>query len=225
MKYSQFIAMLGGLAVLPTLLGVIASLTMAAIVKETTTKPFCAGFEYTYMFNTQMAIGVVPPGTSAEPGIHQQQMAVTRLEANAIFQFITDRHVILKLEHIRFATLNDVMLETVAVQPMHIFEPKQIPVKRNHQLQLPAEFNYVDGIVEGIQFHQEDVGWSKNIKRAVLNMIQLNLQKKAQGLQQSEQESNATPIDQQEMPEGTQSGEELVLYFIVANLTIFFLNS
>jgi hypothetical protein len=60
---------------------------------------------------------------------------------------------------------------------------KQIPAEKQHQLELPCQFEYADGVIERVQFHAEDAAWSENVKRAVLNMIQLNLKKNnAQGL-------------------------------------------
>jgi hypothetical protein len=166
-------------------------------------KPFRAGNEYRFTYNTQVATGMVAPDTSAEPGMPQQK-AVTRMEAQARIQFSSDRHATLELDQIRLGELNDQMPQPDTVKPMRMFEPKQIPQEKYRQLQLPAQFIYADGVIERIQFHQQDDTWSKNIKRAVLNMIQLNLKKNnAQGLRLSEELSNAQ-LDQQEE---TQPGE------------------
>lgn len=164
-------------------------------------KPFRAGNEYTFTYNTQVATGMVAPDVSAEPGMPQQK-AVTRMQAQARIQFSSDRHATLELDQIRLGELNDQMPQPDTVKPLRMFEPKQIPQEKYRQLQLTTQFIYADGVIERIQFHQQDETWSKNIKRAVLNMIQLNLKKNnAQGLRQAED----LQLDGQE--ETTQPGE------------------
>ncbi len=83
------------------------------------------------------------------------------------------------------------------VQPLGMFEPKQLDGQKLGELQKPCEFTYVDGVVEKINFQQQDQPWSKNIKRAVLNLIQLNLKRNnAQGVRGAE-ELSAGPQQQQ----------------------------
>jgi len=150
-------------------------------------KPFRAGHEYTYTYNTQIATGLVPSETSEDPGMPQQK-AATRMQALTKIQFSSERHATLQLHGIRFGELNDAIPSPDRVKPMRIFEPKQIPDEKHRKLQLPAQFIYVDGVIERIQFHPQDDTWSKNIKRAVLNMLQLNLRKNnAQGLRLPEE--------------------------------------
>ena len=75
---------------------------------------------------------------------------------------------------------------------MAMFEPKVIPAKKKEFLQLPCNFVYADGVIERIRYQQRDEDWSKNIKRAVLNMIQVNLKmNNAQGLRLPEEMNNS----------------------------------
>lgn len=185
-------------------------------------KPFRAGNEYTFTYNTQVATGMVAPDVSAEPGMPQQK-AVTRMQAQARIQFSSDRHATLELDQIRLGELNDQMPQPDTVKPLRMFEPKQIPQEKYRQLQLTTQFIYADGVIERIQFHQQDETWSKNIKRAVLNMIQLNLKKNnAQGLRQAEdlqldgQEETTQPGEAESfvLPEITIEGECQTLYSV-----------
>jgi hypothetical protein len=83
-----------------------------------------------------------------------------------------------------------------------MFEGKRIPQEKYRQLQLPAQFIYTDGVIERIQFHEQDDVWSKNIKRAVLNMIQLNLKKNnAQGLRLPEELNNGQLDNEESQPQ------------------------
>jgi hypothetical protein len=153
-------------------------------------KPFHAGFEYTFEYNAQIAAGIVAPDASSEPS-EPEQNAVQRLQAKAKIAFSSDRHAQLILEGIRIGELNEQIPEPEQVQPMRIFEQKRMPSEEQRLLQLPAVFIYVDGVIERIQFHAQDQPWSKNIKRAVLNMIQLNLKRNnAQSLRMPEELSN-----------------------------------
>lgn len=61
---------------------------------------------------------------------------------------------------------------------MRKFEDKELPKDTKNQLRMPIRFVIRDGMVEDVQFQSEDQAWSKNVKRAVLNLLQLNLQGK-----------------------------------------------
>lgn len=43
------------------------------------------------------------------------------------------------------------------------------------QIQLPVRFRYHNGIISELHFVERDAVWSENIKRAILNMLQVNL--------------------------------------------------
>lgn len=64
------------------------------------------------------------------------------------------------------------------MHPMRKFEEKDFPQATKNQLRLPTRFAIRDGSVEEIQFHKEDTAWSKNVKRAILNLVHLNLKGK-----------------------------------------------
>lgn len=59
-----------------------------------------------------------------------------------------------------------------------MFKKVQAEDKHLELLSMPVQFDYVEGIIENIRFHQDDKSWSKNIKRSVLNMLQANLKKR-----------------------------------------------
>lgn len=44
---------------------------------------------------------------------------------------------------------------------------------------LPMRFRYEKGMISELEFEERDQPWSANIKRAIVNMLQVNLQKKA----------------------------------------------
>lgn len=42
-------------------------------------------------------------------------------------------------------------------------------------LEFPVHFNYSNGLVQEIFFHKADQEWSENIKRGILNMLNVNI--------------------------------------------------
>jgi hypothetical protein len=164
-------------------------------------KPFRGGYEYTFTYNGQISQGLnQDPSASGNP---PQQKSAARIQAQVKIEFHSDRHAQLRLGKIRIGHLNDRIQNPQQVQPMGMFEQKQIEDSQLSLLQLPCQFSYADGVVERIDFQQEDIAWSKNIKRSVLNMIQLNLKKNnAQGLRTSDELSSGPQVDK--LPEGQQ---------------------
>ena len=51
--------------------------------------------------------------------------------------------------------------------------------EQKEKLSLPVRFRYERGLVSEVEFDREDSTWSENIKRAVVNMLQVNLAKKS----------------------------------------------
>jgi hypothetical protein len=174
---------------------------------------FRSGQEYHYQLDTQISSGFATVS---------QQHAMTRLQAQVFFQFQSERSVVMKMENILLGTLNRDVQEPETVQPMEMFKKSQVDDKELEQLTLPLQFDYVDGIIENIRFHQNDKSWAKNIKRSVLNMLQANIKQRT-GL--VELEPKETDIKNQEekpvsdikmftLPEMTLEGECQVTYTI-----------
>jgi len=169
--------------------------------------PFRKNNEYTFTYNGQISQGLnQDPSASGNP---PQQKSAARIQAQVKIQFHSDRHAQLRLQKIRIGHLNDQIQNPEQVQPMGMFEQKQIEEGQQRQLELPCDFTYVEGVVQRINFQQQDSGWSKNIKRSVLNLIQLNLKKNnAQGLRSVDEPSSAPQQDNQQPQQGNQQRQE-----------------
>jgi hypothetical protein len=130
-------------------------------------KPFQSGYEYVYRYDVQTSTGFSPEIS--------QQKASTRLHSAVRVSFRGDQQAVLRMEHIRLGQLQEEIYNPEHVQPWNRFQSVAIPSEQMEKLLLPVGFSYSEGAVENIHFHTDDDSWSKNIKRAVLNIIQLRL--------------------------------------------------
>ena len=89
------------------------------------------------------------------------------------------------------------------------FLQKQIPSDKKRLLERCCQFDYADGVIERVQFDQEDEAWSKNMKRGVLQMIQLNLKRNnAQGLRNEMNDDQQGQQWDQEEDNEQQNGQQ-----------------
>ncbi|KHN88795.1 Vitellogenin-6, partial [Toxocara canis] len=124
---------------------------------------------YRYLYRGQISSGLPKEST---------QHAATRIEAHVSLVFPNnERTAVLRLEKVRFGSLNHDIPEPRELQRFEIFEEKEVEEEYLRLLRLPLRFRYVDGLVSEIEFDREDRPWSENIKRAVLNLLQVNLKK------------------------------------------------
>lgn len=61
---------------------------------------------------------------------------------------------------------------------MDKLQKRQLQKEHEELLLLPVRFHYKNGIVSELQFHSDEQPWSANVKRAVVNMIQVQYAKK-----------------------------------------------
>ncbi|KAK6765798.1 hypothetical protein RB195_025612 [Necator americanus] len=121
--------------------------------------------EYIFRFEGDVHSGIPLP-TESE---------ISRIEALVHVQTPDDHNALLKLREIRFATGKDERKENFKnIEDLQIHE---ITKKHMELLELPVKFGYRDGMVSELQFHSNDETWSKNVKRSIINMLQLNLHK------------------------------------------------
>ncbi|KHJ98709.1 lipoprotein amino terminal region [Oesophagostomum dentatum] len=121
--------------------------------------------EYIFHFEGDVHSGIPLP-TETE---------ISRIEAYVHVQTPDDHNALLKLKDIRFATGKDERKETF--KSIEDLKLRHVSKEHLELLELPVKFAYKNGMVSELQFHENDETWSKNVKRSIVNMLQLNLHK------------------------------------------------
>ena len=128
---------------------------------------FKSNREYQFVYNGQLLTGL--PQSS-------KQHSATRIQAVCTMVFKSDTSCLLKCTHIRMGKLNDMVVEPRKMVPFSAFEEVQIDSELKELLQTVVKFTYTRGLISDIVFDGSERPWSANIKRGVLNMLQVNLQ-------------------------------------------------
>jgi len=159
--------------------------------------PLTSGKSYCFQYNGQIASGYAP-------WISTQQ-AMSRIECKVCISMQSHSQAILRMEKVRIGQRNDQPTSqddqpwnAAQILSMKAFQQvdRKTATEMKNKLELPVEFAYIDGTVERLQFDGEDQPWSKNIKKAVLNLIQLNLKEADREQQDNEDEQNDYPVGQ-----------------------------
>ncbi|KAF8354336.1 hypothetical protein PRIPAC_95959 [Pristionchus pacificus] len=131
---------------------------------------FKTGKQYNFKFDGQIASGL-PISSSPDN-------SASRIESLVSLNFENDRQVLFKINKIRIGSAQR-EVESREVQPFRFFEETELTEEQKENLLLPVRFRYENGLISEIEFDREEPTWSANIKRAILNMLQLNLSKKS----------------------------------------------
>ncbi|CAD5210885.1 unnamed protein product [Bursaphelenchus xylophilus] len=160
---------------------------------------------YHFNYDAQLSAGYAPWISS--------QRAQQRLNAQIRVDFASERSAILRIQKARLGQLND-EVDSSQLQNIQQTERAQISEDKMAQLRLPVQFTIADGIVERVQFAENDPTWSRNIKKAMINLMQLNLQQTSfEPLKKATQEADSIPMTFTEM-ETTLEGECPVQYTV-----------
>ncbi|KAF1758267.1 hypothetical protein GCK72_014725 [Caenorhabditis remanei] len=165
---------------------------------------FRAGREYRYLFNGQLSAGLPIPSTP---------QGISRLQTQVNLQWTDGNTVRMQLQKTRFATSQQ-ETNSQKMLPFERFEEVDRMDREHEQLlSMPVEFQYENGLVREIRFAEDDQPWSENIKRAVINMLQVNILKKEKH-DGAEKNDNQEQLDAFTNVERTLEGECEVLYTI-----------
>ncbi|MFH4977618.1 hypothetical protein AB6A40_004327 [Gnathostoma spinigerum] len=137
-----------------------------------------ARHEYHYRYDAQISTGISEVS---------KQNAIIRLQALVSVAFL--RHPnegVLYLSQNRIAKLNRDIPDPRVLQPFAAFEVEKFDREQQRVMQLPVRFKYFDGMISELEFDRDEQFWAANIKRAVLNMFQVNMKRHITGNELSE---------------------------------------
>ncbi|CAB3400707.1 unnamed protein product [Caenorhabditis bovis] len=157
--------------------------------------------EYHYKFDGLILSGL--PTASSD-------MAQTRVSCRARIQMVDDLYVHLQLINIRFAGSH--LPETEQMPSLNSLEQRELSAEHKEILELPVRSKLRNGLVSELHFADADEEWSKNLKRAVLNMISFH-----QGLPQDDSYENEVKQNSEKyfvINEKTLEGDCSVAYTI-----------
>ncbi|KIH69020.1 von Willebrand factor type D domain protein [Ancylostoma duodenale] len=129
---------------------------------------FRPGREYRYLFDGQVTTGLALPNT---------QQSATRIQAVVNLQPVDERTFLFHFNEIRFGSIQD-EFEPHHLLPFERYQIVKLDDEHMEMLKMPIRFVYRHGMVSDIEFSEEDRAWSVNIKKAVINMLQVNLLKR-----------------------------------------------
>uniref|UniRef100_A0A8R1ILT3 Vitellogenin domain-containing protein n=1 Tax=Caenorhabditis japonica TaxID=281687 RepID=A0A8R1ILT3_CAEJA len=186
------------------LLGAALATSHHSIERNIQETSFRAGREYRYLFNGQLSAGLPIPSTP---------QGITRLQTQVTLQLTDGNTARMQLQKIRFAVSQE-ETNSMKMLPFEKFEEVD-NMDREHQqlLSMPVEFDYEHGLIGELRFTHGDQAWSENIKRAVVNMLQVNILKKEkhEGVEKSDSQE---PTFSFTNVERTLEGECEVLYTV-----------
>jgi hypothetical protein len=128
---------------------------------------FRSGREYQFFYNGQLSTGIA--GSS-------KQHSANRIQALVTISFKSQNHVLMHLQNIRMGKLNRDIPNPRKIMPFDAFEDVQIEQHLKQKLERTVKFSYTGGLVHDVVFDSHEDPWSANIKRGVLNLLQVNLQ-------------------------------------------------
>ncbi|VDL62423.1 unnamed protein product [Nippostrongylus brasiliensis] len=127
--------------------------------------PLKTNKEYVFRFDGDIHSGIPLP----------TETKVSRIHSMVHVQVLDDHHAVLKLRDVRFATGEDEHKEVF--KPIDDLKLRTLSDKHMELLELPVRFVYRNGLVSDLMFFEKEETWSANIKRSIINMLQLNLHK------------------------------------------------
>jgi hypothetical protein len=128
---------------------------------------FRPGREYHFFYNGQLTTGIA--GAS-------KQHSANRIQAIVTVAMKSQTHVVLRLQNVRLGKMNRQIPNPRKIMPFEAFEDTPIEQHLKQKLEAPLKFSYTNGLVRDVEFDSREDPWSANVKRGVLNLLQVNLQ-------------------------------------------------
>jgi hypothetical protein len=171
-------------------------------------KYFKPNREYQFFYNGQLATGI--PSSS-------QQHSATRMQSLVSIIFQSEHSAMLQFREIRFGRRNEHIAQPRNILPFAAFEQIDVEQELMQTLKKPVKFIYRHGMIKDVEFDQTEQPWSANIKRGVLNLLQVNVEKKGE-IENSQQliKDNENKLESFKVMEPTLEGECETQYTFVS---------
>jgi len=127
---------------------------------------FRSGHEYSYDYNGQVS-------SSMSNG---EQFSASRFRALVKLNFVSDKTVTVQLENPQMGQWNDYLDMPQELQKFDKFESVELKAEHLEKLNLPFQIRFTNGKISDLTFHSGDVTFSENIKRAIMNTLQVQLE-------------------------------------------------
>jgi hypothetical protein len=124
--------------------------------------------QFDFEYNGQVATGI--PSSS-------KQHSAMRIQAAVSVIFKEDDICILKIDRVRFGKMNRRIPDPKPMIPFMAFEEVPMESDKVDKLKLPIQFTYRMGLIRDLVFDGREKTWSANIKRGIVQMLQVNLKK------------------------------------------------
>ncbi|CAJ0920787.1 unnamed protein product, partial [Mesorhabditis belari] len=125
---------------------------------------------------------------------------------------VNEKHSILRLDNVKLTNGHKQLTEPRIISEVSL-EESQLTSEQREQIKLPIRFRYHQGIISEIVFSEEESAWSENIKRSILNMLQVQMSPR-----KTQEEYNTKTVSNNKfftVTERTLEGECEVAYTIV----------
>uniref|UniRef100_A0A7E4UW12 Vitellogenin domain-containing protein n=1 Tax=Panagrellus redivivus TaxID=6233 RepID=A0A7E4UW12_PANRE len=204
--------------ILCALVAVSAAASSRRPVTVTEATPFAAGYEYTFRYATQIGSGI-----RSQPNAEtfESQQATYQIAADAVIHFQTERIATLRLKDVIVTSQNGAVIDPRRVASVNIGEEQTLETQILEQLEYVVKFDYVNGLIEKVYFNGKDATWSKNVKRAILNMVQLNLARQNMPSEGTNYVETASK-NMFNLPEVSLEGDCQTMYVISSPVSQFF---
>ncbi|CAJ0948111.1 unnamed protein product, partial [Mesorhabditis belari] len=179
------------------------AIALAASSRQWEERSFNKGNTYEFEWKGQIVSGVPVKGSSS----HSLQQIHSK-----VLITVNEKHSILRLDNVKLTNGHKQLTEPRIISEVSL-EESQLTSEQREQIKLPIRFRYHQGIISEIVFSEEESAWSENIKRSILNMLQVQMSPR-----KTQEEYNTKTVSNNKfftVTERTLEGECEVAYTIV----------
>ncbi|CAJ0565560.1 unnamed protein product, partial [Mesorhabditis spiculigera] len=168
-------------------------------------KAFRVGKSYTFNYQGQIAHGLPVKGSSSHSIQHGKSKVIVT---------VGDKYWTLRMDDIRLSHGQRKIEEPRVFDNMISLEESELSEEKREILSLPVRFRVHNGIISELHFSERDNTWSENLKRGLVQMLQIKFSPKTQEFNDVTETENKFFTQ----PERMLEGECEVSYSVVEGL-------